>query len=117
MRRYWIKDQIFTALVVWLGLAGLSTGAESRAHFTLNDILSVEPIGETALSPDGTKIALVRGGQLQLMPAAGGWPVPLTSAAGNKNGLSWAPDGTKIAYSSGGSIWTVSVSGGQPHRL
>ncbi|MFL6446865.1 MAG: LpqB family beta-propeller domain-containing protein [Bryobacteraceae bacterium] len=99
------------------GFAGVSPAAEGRAHFTLNDILSVEPIGETALSPDGSKIAVVRGGQIKVMPAAGGWPVPLTSVPGNKNGLSWAPDGNKIAYASGGSIWTVPVSGGQPHRL
>src|SRR3954470_3485989 len=107
MHRYWTKNRLYIAFVVSLGLAGLSIGAESRAHLTLNDILSVEPIGETALSPDGTKVALVREGQIQVMPAAGGWPVPLTSAPGNKNGLSWAPDGSKIAYSSSGSIWSV----------
>src|SRR4051812_9993635 len=116
MRHYW-TNHIAAALLVSFGLPCASAGGDSRAHFTLNDILSVEPIGETALSPDGTKIALVRGGQIQLMPAAGGWPVSVTSAPGNKNGITWAPDGTRIAYSSGGSIWTVSVSGGQPRRL
>src|SRR5947209_2697661 len=88
---------ITAALLLSLGLAAESSRAENRTRFTLNDILSVEPIGETALSPDGTKIAIVRGGQIQVMPAAGGWPVPLTAAPGGKNGLSWAPDGSKIA--------------------
>ena len=117
MNRYWIRTYVAGSFIALIGFAGLSAGAEARAHFTLNDILSVEPIGETALSPDGTRIALVRGGQIQLMPATGGWPVPLTAAPGNKTGLSWAPDGSKIAYASGGSIWTVSLSGGQPHRV
>src|SRR4051812_48613913 len=110
MHSYWTQSCITAAFVLSLGFTGLGAEADGRAHFTLNDILSVEPIGETALSPDGTKVALVREGQIQVMPAAGGWPVPLTSAPGNKNGLSWAPDGSKIAYSSSGSIWSVSVS-------
>src|SRR4051794_25267734 len=98
MNRYSLKTYVAGSLIALLSFAGLSAAAEGRAHFTLNDILSVEPIGETALSPDGTRIALVRGGQIQLMPAAGGWPVPVTAAPGNKTGLSWAPDGSKIAY-------------------
>ncbi len=92
--------------------------AQTQAHrFTLEDLLSVEPIGETALSPDSRTFALTRNGQIVLMPADGGWPVTLTGAAGAKSGLNWSPDGRSIAYASVGSIWNVPASGGTPRRL
>ncbi|HMJ63656.1 MAG TPA: hypothetical protein VK493_17925, partial [Bryobacteraceae bacterium] len=96
----------------------LSALAQTPTHrLTLNDLLSVEPIGDTALSPDGKSVALVREGQRSLLPSEGGWPVTLTSGAGGKSGLTWSPDGRRIAYASGGSIWSVNADGGQPKRL
>jgi dipeptidyl aminopeptidase/acylaminoacyl peptidase len=86
-------------------------------RLTLEDLLSVEPAGEAAPSPDGKTVAIVRDGQIVLLPAGGGWPVTLTSSAGGKSGLSWSPDGKFIAFASQGSIWTVAAAGGQPHRL
>ena len=91
--------------------------AQESRHLTLQDILSIEPVGEPALSPDGKTIALTREGQIVLLPAEGGWPVPLTSTQGSKSGLAWSPDSKRIAYASQGSIWVVSASGGTPHRL
>jgi dipeptidyl aminopeptidase/acylaminoacyl peptidase len=99
-------------------LIALTLYAQNATHrLTLIDLLSVEPIGDTALSPDGKSIALVREGQISLLASEGGWPVTLTSAAGSKSGLTWSPDSRKIAYSSGGSIWSVNADGGQPKRL
>jgi dipeptidyl aminopeptidase/acylaminoacyl peptidase len=90
----------------------------AQSHrLTLEDLVSVEPIGETALSSDGKTFAMTRNGQIVLMPADGGWPVTLTSAAGSKSGLSWSPDGRSIAYASQGGIWVVSTAGGPPRRL
>ncbi len=92
--------------------------ATAQSHrFTLEDLLSVEPVGETALSPDGKTFAIARGGQVALMPSEGGWLITLTSTSGGKTGLNWSPDGRMIAYASGGSIWTVPASGGPPKRL
>jgi hypothetical protein len=36
------------------------------------------------LSPDGTTLALVRGGQIALMPAAGGWPCDADEYGGRR---------------------------------
>ena len=91
--------------------------AYAQERLTLQDLLAVEPIGETALSPDGKTIALVRSGQIVLLPSAGGWPVLLTSTQGGKAGLAWSQDGQKLAYASQGSIWTVPAAGGAPRRL
>ena len=84
---------------------GTQANAEEGGHLTLQDLLAVEPIGESALSPDGKTIALTRYEQIVLFSAQGGWPVPLTSTQGSKTGLAWAPDGKRIAYAGQGSIW------------
>ena len=98
-------------------LTGTALFAAEPHRLTLEDLLSAEPIGDAALSPDGKTFALARAGQIQLLPADGGWPVTLTSSAGAKSGLDWSPDSRAIAYASQGSIWTVSVDGGPPKRL
>jgi dipeptidyl aminopeptidase/acylaminoacyl peptidase len=96
----------------------LLAAASSEPHLlTLNDLLAVEPIAETHLSPDGKTFAFVRAGQILTMPADGGWPVSLTSSAGGKTAVSWSPNGGMLAYASQGNIWTVSSVGGQPKRL
>jgi dipeptidyl aminopeptidase/acylaminoacyl peptidase len=108
----------FSAMaLIFSGIAGPSVLAQSSGHLTLQDLLSVEPIGETALSPDGKTIALTRNGQIVLMPAGGGWPVPVTSTTGGKSGIAWSPDGKQLAFVSQGSIWVVPAAGGNPHRL
>ncbi len=106
-----------TLAALLLPIVPLADMTAQEGHLTLQDLLSVEPIGESALSPDGKTIALTRSGQIVLLPAEGGWPVTLTSAQGGKSGLAWSPDGKRIAYASQGSIWVVSASGGTPHRL
>jgi dipeptidyl aminopeptidase/acylaminoacyl peptidase len=108
---------ISAIVLVFSGIAGSSLLAQSSGHLTLQDLLSVEPIGETALSPDGKTIALTRNGQIVLMPAGGGWPVPVTSTTGGKSGIAWSPDGKQVAFVSQGSIWVVPATGGNPHRL
>jgi dipeptidyl aminopeptidase/acylaminoacyl peptidase len=101
-----------------IGFALIVEAQPTESHrLTLDDLVSVEPLGEAVLSPDGATFAMVRGGQILLMPSGGGWPVTLTSTAGGKAGLSWSPDGRRIAFASSGGIWTVSASGGPPRRL
>ncbi len=104
-------------LFVLLSVPHLIWAQTEARRFTLEDLLSVEPIGETALSPDGKAVALTRNGQIVLMPADGGWPVMLTSNAGGKAGLNWSPNGRSIAYASSGSIWSVPAAGGTPRRM
>jgi dipeptidyl aminopeptidase/acylaminoacyl peptidase len=108
----------FTLAALLLTIAfSTESHAQEGGHLTLQDLLSVEPIGESALSPDGKTIALTRSGQIALLPSEGGWPVLLTSTQGGKSSLAWSPDGKRIAYASQGSIWVVAASGGAPHRL
>ncbi|MGI4831564.1 MAG: LpqB family beta-propeller domain-containing protein [Janthinobacterium lividum] len=100
-----------------VSLPFLPVAAQTTPRLTLQDLLSPEPVGDTALSPDGRTFALVRGGQIALLPREGGWPVTLTSMQGAKSGLAWSPDSKHLAFASQGNLWTVSVDGGAPQRL
>jgi dipeptidyl aminopeptidase/acylaminoacyl peptidase len=114
------RRHIYSAALAALLLAsGLRQNlhAQESHHLTLQDLVAIEPIGETALSPDGTTFAISRNGQIALMPATGGWPEPVTSTVGGKSGIAWSPDGKSLAFANQGSIWTVSVGGGSPKRL
>ena len=108
----------YSVLSTYLGLTLCIAAPINESHrLTLDDLLSVEPLGETVLSPDGKTFAFVRNGHIALLPVDGGWPTTLTSSTGGKSGLSWSPDGRALAFASQGSIWTVSTNGGQPRRL
>jgi dipeptidyl aminopeptidase/acylaminoacyl peptidase len=55
--------------------------------------------GAPAWSPDGTKLGYSVRGQIHVVPAEGGTPIPLTTS-GTVNSFQWAPDGQSIAYTS-----------------
>lgn len=106
---------VLASIVVCSGT--LLAADDPDSGITLQDLVSVERLGEAALSPDGGEIALIRDGQIVLMPAAGGWPVRLTTTTGAKSAPSWSPDGSQIAYASRGHIWVVPAAGGEPRQL
>ncbi len=98
-------------------LWSLTRPKEPAGAITAEDLESVhEPIAPL-LSPDGSKFALLREGQIFLFPASGGWPVELTSTPGGKSEIAWSPDSHALAFVADGSIWIVPVAGGQPKRL
>ncbi|MBK6850283.1 MAG: PD40 domain-containing protein [Burkholderiales bacterium] len=55
---------------------------------------------QPAVSPDGSRISFAYGGQIWVVPAAGGEAVPLTSALFYSSKPVWSPDGQRIAFAS-----------------
>ena len=49
-------------------------------------------------SPDGTQLAFLHRGQVNVVPAAGGEPRAITTAATAVSAYHWSPDGGSIAY-------------------
>ncbi|ABF43155.1 transcriptional regulatory protein-like protein [Candidatus Koribacter versatilis Ellin345] len=79
-----------------------------------------------AFSPDGKKIAFVRGSEgwvqdLYVMDAAGGEPTRLTNDGRMMASISWAADGKSIVYSSNRagkfSLWRIPATGGTAERI
>ncbi len=99
-----------------LFLAAFSAEAQ-RGSLTLDDLLAAKPITESAVSPDGARVAFTREGQIYTMPLTGGWPAELTAGGTPKSAINWSPDGKSVAFASRGSIWTVPAVGGEPRRL
>jgi Tol biopolymer transport system component len=56
------------------------------------------PIGATVLSPDGTRIAFARNGDIWAVDVATGKVTQVTSDPGVESSPVWAPDGKRLAY-------------------
>jgi Ca2+-binding RTX toxin-like protein len=64
---------------------------------------------DPAYSPDGTRIAYVANGQVNILNALFGYATrSVTTTAGAAHDPTWSPDGATIAYADGGQIYTIS---------
>jgi dipeptidyl aminopeptidase/acylaminoacyl peptidase len=116
---------IIAAVFLWIFLSApfVSTVLEAQvtqappSKITLEDLVALRFLGQPVLSPDGRQFAFVRGGQLELLGADGGWPVTLTTSPGPKAELSWSPNSKTLAFVSQGSVWVVPASGGKPTQI
>jgi uncharacterized repeat protein (TIGR01451 family) len=76
-------------------------------------------------SPDRSKIAFNKdsgsGGDIYVIPATGGAPLPITADPANDVHPTWSPDGTQIAFLSSRSgnndIWIVPATGGAATQI
>ncbi|MEZ5316091.1 MAG: hypothetical protein R2752_01690 [Vicinamibacterales bacterium] len=76
---------------------------------------------EPGISPDGREIAFVSGGDIWVVPAAGGDAHLLVADAANDRRPLYAPDGTALAFVSdrtgGGDIYVLTFASGVVHRV
>jgi tricorn protease len=89
---------------------GQSSPAKVQAYFT-----------EPALSPDGSEIAFVSGGDIWTAPANGGEARLLVSHPANESRPLYSPDGKRMAFTSArsgnGDIYLLSLESGDLKRL
>ncbi|MCM1066155.1 MAG: S41 family peptidase [Muribaculaceae bacterium] len=75
----------------------------------------------TAISPDGTRIAFTYKGDIYTVPAAGGTAVRLTADPAYDTNPAWSPDGTRIAFNSNrlgsNDVYVMPATGGTPKRI
>jgi Tol biopolymer transport system component len=106
-------------------IARVSTRSAVREELTLP---APGTLGDhsPAVSPDGSRIAFVRGingatADLFVMPIAGGTPVRVTSDNQDVIGVDWSPDGRSLIYATdragGYTIWRAGIEGGHPQLI
>ena len=75
----------------------------------------------TAISPDGSRIAFTYKGDIYVVPTSGGMARQLTTSSAYDTRPLWSPDGKKIAFNSDreGSmdIFVIPAEGGTPRRI
>jgi len=72
--------------------------------------LSVPLVDRAVWSPDGTRIAFVRGGKIQLINSDGSGEALLTTGPDDRDPY-WSPDGTRIAFTRGKAAYVVNADG------
>jgi len=108
----------FRSLAVCVSLAPLLVFAQPvRA----GDVAALPSFAEPSISPDGSEIAFVSGGDIWSVPAAGGTARLLAATDGYASRPLFSPDGTRLAFASSrpGSpgIYVVGLIGGTLRRL
>src|SRR6185437_16397321 len=85
------------------------------------ETVSVDYFADPAISPDGSEIAFVCGGDIWTVPAAGGDAHILVAHAGYTSRPLFSPDGHRLAFVSAGSgngdIYVLSLDTGKLKRL
>jgi len=85
-----------------------------------------KPVGygkmdEWAWSPDGSKLAVIHGGDIWITSAEEGKPVRITETSEHEIWLVWSPDGEMIAYMFDSAedpiLHVISVSGGEATKI
>ena len=101
---------ILSLLAVMSTAAFAQAASESRAYFT-----------EPAISPDGSEIAFVSGGDIWTVAATGGDAHLLVSHPATESRPLYSPDGRKLAFTStrtgNGDIYVLTIETGDLKRL
>lgn len=109
----WSPDGSRLAVAVrWPGSEGI-TVMDPQGWMNRIRLTSSPNDSHPTWSPDGRTVAFSAGGDIAVVPAAGGAPVRLTTGAPYDVEPSWSPDGRTIAFTrtvdGPSSIWTVDV--------
>jgi len=113
---------VVVALLAWI--TGGEPGNIDRAGGLLKVRYATLPSDEEGqarsffLSPEGGRVAIEGGGQLQLRHQDGLEPVVLVeNLADAEPAPFWSPDGRWVAYASGGKLWKIPAAGGAPKMI
>ena len=105
--------------------------SQPARRITIDDLTALPVLDDPRLSPDGAQVAftVMRADRdaktyrinVWVVPAAGGEPHQLTTAAAKDTAPRWSPDGTRLLFLSdrGGDkqVWVIPIGGGEARAL
>jgi len=113
--RYTAHLEPLKALRCFLLTALLATAAHSQTQFDrdYDALAATRPISETAIAPDGKRVAWVQ--DVSDIFVSGRDEAPLRIAEGHD--IAWSPDGRALAFLYLSGLYTVDAGGGIPQKL
>ena len=108
-----------SSVVTWFWTSSRSASVPVRRFLLAAPVALGTGEREFAISPNGRRVVLVTGRQLQVWELSALRPRDLKGAGEMGAGESapapfWSPDGDSIGYFAGGRLWTISAQDGQP---
>src|SRR4051812_34739459 len=95
--------------------------APARAQATRDAAIALPSFAEPGISPDGSTIAFVSGGDIWEVAAQGGDARLLVSHSATESRPLFSPDGKRLAFTStrtgGGDVYVLSLTNGELTRL
>ena len=120
-----LLDTLATRGAPVLALSALATlafvPARTGAPAPRADVAPRPALAEPAMSPDRREIAFTSGGDLWVVPAAGGTATLLVSHPAHEARPLWSPDGTRLAFTStrtgNGDVYVLTLATGALQRI
>ena len=112
---------VITMSCVFLTLTARAESS-SRAAAVLDSMPHAKSIEQVAISPDGAQIAYIVGGEISIIPAAGGptRTIPVEGKLSARD-VAWSPDSKQIVFLAdlsgdvpAAQLWTVALDGSAP---
>ena len=129
---------IFAIAVLFIA-AGRATAQQPQdskpapqRNLTIDDLFQIKDVAEAQVSPEGKWVAYTVGstnvkeerseGQIWMVPAAGGDPIPMTAKGSSASHPRWSPDGKSLAFLSARGesktqVWLLNRNGGDSQQL
>ncbi|WP_422772282.1 cell wall-binding repeat-containing protein [Plantactinospora sp. WMMC1484] len=114
-RHYMAPDSGPGALTVYETQGGSADAPSGRVDVGVFDGLTwttiLQDASDPSISPNGKKVAFVRGGQVHVADIDGSNVVPVTSNAATHDNPTWSPNGATIAFTQGSGVATAPADG------
>jgi Tol biopolymer transport system component len=112
---------LFAVVLVFVALGDPERSALHAAQAQRVDVASLPSFAEPGISPDGTTIAFVSGGDIWEVPARGGEARLLVSHPATESRPMYSPDGKRLAFTStrtgNGDVYVLTLASGDLARL